>query len=154
MILTPVLQSYSVNNVIVTSGAFIISTFDEISVRYDEVAWKFTQGCYGKVVRSKITNKLGTITITLPQTAAGNAYNSLQFKTLSDIKGINGVIPVSISDLWGGSLHVMSKGTIIQYPMSVYSKDATQRQWKIRGELDVNILAARSTTEQLINTIQ
>jgi len=143
-IFSPVLQSYSPKNVIITAGVFLITQWNKVTVKYDEPVWKFDVGCYGKIVRRKINNPLGTITIELPQTAAGNAYNSASATLTDATLGIDGVIPILITDLWGGSLHVMTKGSIVQKPEVTYDKNPTNRVWIFRGEMDLNVLSTRN----------
>jgi len=145
----PVLQSYSPKNVIVTVGTFLMTQWDKVEVKHDEPLWRFDVGCYGKSVRRKVNNPLGTITLELPQTAAGNAYNSATIAIADDILKLDGIVTVFITDIWGGSLHLLTKGSIIQKPTVTYGKDPSKRSWVIRGEMDLNILSSRNAINSI-----
>lgn len=147
----PTIQSYSPRNVIVTTGLFIMTQFDEVQVRPNTTKWTFVNGCYRQYARKRNTNKLATITLTLPQTAQGNAYNSIQALVDEPMLGLNSVLPVTITDLWGGSLHVMPTACIIQTPEATYSAEPTQRQWVFVGELAFSVMALRHAANSISN---
>ena len=150
----PVLQSYSPKNVVVTIGVFLMTQWNKVTVSYDAPLWEFKVGCYGKTVRTKVNNPLGTITIELPQTSAGNAYNSAYLNALDTELNIDSITPVFITDLWGGSLHVMIRGSITQIPDSVYDANPVNRSWVIRGDMDVNVLSARNAINSFGSIVQ
>ncbi len=93
---------------------------------------------YGQIARSRIKSDLATITIVLSQTAPTNAYLAAAEALTSGAIGIDTVIPVILTDLWGGSLHVMPKATIIKQPDIAYGNDPQSRTWVFRGNLVLN----------------
>jgi len=143
-IFSPTLQSYSPSRVLVLVFATIITQWESITVEMDQPRWSIKQGVYGKVARVRTASDLGTITLTLPQTASSNMYMAVNEALTSAEFGIDTVIPIAITDLWGGSLHVMPKATIISKPSVTYGKAPASRSWKLRGNITVNSINVRN----------
>jgi len=136
-------KSYSPKKVIAIVGTFILRSWDEITVDYDEDRWTFDCDMYGNPYRLKNPSNLGTIKISMKQTSLSNSYNSLVYAAISDTINVAGVIPVLIVDLWNAPLHVMPSASISRIPKSTYGKNVTSREWQFRGDLTVNSIAIR-----------
>ena len=156
------IHSYSPKHVLIIGGVIPLTQWDEVTIEYEEDSWEFEVGCYGEVVRKKIKNSFGTITITVPQTSSVNSTLSM-LKVLTDnafdagdysaSTQLDMVIPFSIVDLWGGSLFVMGSGTIVKSPMVGFGKDVKSRQWVIKGNIDVNVMNVLNTAGNLLSLI-
>lgn len=133
-------KSYSPGNVIVVIGPFILKSWEEIEVEYDEDKWKFETGIYDETTRLKNGSSLGTIKITMKQTSVGNTINTGLYALISDTIDLAGVIPVFVHDFWNKPLHVMTTASIVKMPKATYSKRVSERVWTFKGELDVNSL--------------
>ena len=143
-------QSYSPGNVIAWVGLTLVSQWDSITVTRDKPRWRIVEGMYGQIARSRIDSNLATITIVVPQTSTSNAYLALTEELTSGDMHVDTVVPVVISDLWGGSLHVMTKATIMKQPSISYGKDPKSRTWVFRGNLDLNAQNAGNIVQDAI----
>jgi hypothetical protein len=126
--------TYSSDDVSVIVGATIITDFEEIAVTQDEDSWSFSAGSSGEVTRSKNSNKLGSIAITLMQTKR----EQLQLVALQESDAL---IPVVIKDNNGASIHVITEATLVKAPDANYGKtEAQTRVWTFKGKLTANIV--------------
>jgi len=121
-------KTYDPSLVSVIIGGSIIKSWDIVKVGRDNDRWKMTEGTSGEVTRTKNTSLLGTVTLTLPQASSDNA-------TLSSFEVAGSLIPCMIMDKGGTSLHTMPEGTVIKIADAEYGKDATTREWIIKGEI-------------------
>ena len=140
-------KSYSPRNVIVTAGFTLITQWEKLTVAYDKNAFSLIAGAYGKVVKKRTMNPLGTITLVLPQTGNANAYLAAQ-RTIANLSYTTN-LAITITDLWGGSLHFMSSGTILKVPDISYSKDPESRAWVVKGVMDLSVLNAMDIIQSL-----
>lgn len=136
-------KSYSPKKVVAIVGTFILKSWDEITVDYNEDRWSIDCDRHGNAYRVKNPSNIGTIEITVKQTSLSNTYNSLVYTAISDTLDVAGVIPVLIVDLWNAPLHVMPAASIMRVPKSTYAKSVTSRTWQFKGDLTVNSVAIR-----------
>jgi len=130
----PDVKTYSPVQGSLIVGGSIVESWRTVSVAEDEDGWTFdVDSNSGETTRTENASKLGTFTVTLPQASTDNA-------TLSAFKAAKSLIAVSFIDNSGASLHVMPLGTIVKVADAEYAKEAGDREWTIRGNLDVNIL--------------
>jgi len=114
-------------------GGSIIASWREVSVARDEDGFTFdVDTSSGEATRTKNASKLGTFTVTLPQASGDNA-------TLSALEVTDALVAVMFKDNSGNSLHVMPFGTIVKGADAGYAKEAGDREWTIRGNLDVHL---------------
>jgi hypothetical protein len=121
-------KTYDPGQVSLIVGGTIIKSWDKIAVAMDEDDWSFAAGTSGEVTRVKNLNRLGAITIALPQTSADNAV-------LSAFRVSGALLPCIVKDASGNSLHVMPEGTVVKPADSEYGKEAAQREWMVKGAI-------------------
>ena len=121
-------KTYDPGQVSLIVGGTIIKSWNKIQVAKDEDSWTFSAGTQGEVTRTKNLNRLGTITVTLPQASQDNA--SLSAFSISDA-----LLSCIVKDASGASLHVMPEGTVVKPADSEYGKEAGEREWAIKGSI-------------------
>ena len=121
-------KTYDPSQVSIIVGGTIIKSWNKVAVAKDEDDWSFSAGTSGEVTRTKNLNRLGTITITLPQTSKDNA--SLSAFSISD-----SLLSCIVKDASGASLHVMPEGTVVKPANSEYAKESGEREWAVKGSL-------------------
>lgn len=119
-------------------GLLIDSGFaDGEFVRMEQESDDFTDvnGTDGEVTRSKTNDRRVTITITLMQTSEGNS--KLSAINILDRRANNGagVGPFLLKDRSGTAI-AGGSCWIAKPPSTVYGREATAREWKLRGILD------------------
>lgn len=122
-------------NVIV--GGSIINSWNTVSVDFDEDEQFQSVGTSGEVTRSINASKMGTATLTLPQSSADNA-------TLSAIAEAKSIISFSTIDKSGNSVHVMAQAFVAKRAPSEYTKESGEREWTLKGNLDVHLPAGNN----------
>lgn len=125
-------RTYSPKEVLVVVGVVPVLTFNSVAIQYSRPRWSFYEGTQGELTRGKVNSALGSISIEIPRTSLFN-------DGLSGMYALGGVIPVAIKDLLGISIHVMSKGTIINMPSTSYEKNVKDNRWIISGKLSLNV---------------
>jgi hypothetical protein len=121
-------KTYDPMQVSIIIGGSIIKSWDQVVVSRDNDRWNFSEGTSGEVTRTRNASRLGSIKIVLPQASADNAV-------LSAFEVVGSLIACSVLDKGGLSVHVMPEGTVTRIPDAEYSKEATQREWIVKGEL-------------------
>lgn len=121
-------KTYDPGQVSLIVGGTIIKSWNKIAVAKDEDDWSFSAGTTGEVTRVKNLNKLGTITITLPQTSQDNGFMSAFAVT-------GALLACIVKDGSGRSLHVMPEGTVVKPANSEYAKEPVEREWAIKGSV-------------------
>lgn len=132
-------KSYIPENVSVIIGAGIIQSWNEVTIEMAEDRWTFKAGTTGEVTRTKNANKLGTITLKIPQTSTDNAV-------LSALYLAGAQIPCLIKDNEGTSIHTMPAGTLVKMPNAIYGKESGEIEWQIKGDIPdaMNILGGNN----------
>jgi len=125
------MKTYSPKEVSIIVGTLIVSNFESVSVELDEDEWSFVAGADGELTRIENANKLGTATLVLKQSAESN-------DALSGLAVTGGTFPFVVADKSGKSLHVMPEATIAKRPMAEYGKEASDREWTIKGKLSIH----------------
>lgn len=96
--------------------------------------YTFQEGADGSIVSCATGSKLVRVTISLLQTAAGNATLSAIHQIDKKTKNGGGVAPLMIRDRQGLSILFCSRARITKFPDSEYATGVTNRQWVIVGE--------------------
>lgn len=121
-------KTYDPDQVSVIVGGTIIRSWNKVAVAKDEDSWNFSAGTTGEVTRTRNLNKLGAITITLPQTSQDNAF-------LSAFHVSGALLSCTVKDGSGRSLHVMPEGTVVRPANSDYAKESGEREWVVKGSI-------------------
>ena len=121
-------KTYDPGQVSLIVGGSIIKSWNTIAVAKDEDDWSFAAGTTGEVTRTKNLNRLGAITITLPQTSQDNGV-------LSAFAVTGGLLSCIVKDASGRSLHVMPEGTVVKPADSEYGKESGEREWMVKGSI-------------------
>ena len=134
----PDVKTYDPSQGSLIIGGAIVGSWRTVAVVKDEDGFSFDSDTNsGEATRTKNSSKLGTITVTLPQASADNAG-------LSAHEAAGSLIACVFKDNSGLSLHVMPLGTIVKGADAEYAKEAGDREWSIRGNLDVHLNAGNS----------
>lgn len=123
-------NTYDPKKVIITFGGVPLTGFaDGTFVQIDPSSEFATKkvGADGEVIRSLSNDFTHTIQITLSQTSASNNYLS----TCANIDKLSGkgMLPLSIVDLNGTTVHFWAQAWISQEPSETYEKESGDRQW-------------------------
>lgn len=121
-------KTYDPSQVSLIVGGTIIKSWNKIVVAKDEDSWSFSAGTSGEVTRTRNLNRLGAITVTLPQTSADNGM-------LSAFEVSGALLSCIVKDGSGRSLHVMPEGTVVKPADSEYAKESGEREWAIKGSV-------------------
>jgi hypothetical protein len=121
-------KTYDPGQVSLIVGGSIVKSWNKIAVAKDEDDWTFSAGTSGEVTRTRNLNRLGAITITLPQTSQDNGI-------LSAFSLAGGLLSCIVKDVSGTSLHVMPEGTVVKPADSEYGKESGEREWSIKGSI-------------------
>ena len=131
----PDVKTYDPSQGSLIVGGSIVASWRTVAVVKDEDGFTFDSDTNsGEATRTKNASKLGTFTVTLPQASSDNA-------TLSAFEITGALISCVFKDNSGNSLHVMPLGTIVKGADSEYGKEAGDREWTVRGNLDVHVPA-------------
>lgn len=122
------MKNFDPEQLSVIIGGSIIKNWNTVVVEYDETRWTFKSGTRGEVTRVKNLNKLGRIGITMDMSSDDNDILSAYFNA-------DTVVSCIIKDNNGTSLITMPKGTVSDAPSSEFGKEATEREWNIRGKI-------------------
>lgn len=121
-------KTYDPSEVAIIIGGSIISSWNSITIAREEDGWTFSTGTSGEVTRTKNLNKMGTLTLLLPQTSADNAV-------LSAFQIAENVLACSVIDKSGTSIGLMPEGTVVKVPDSEFAKESGEREYQIKGDL-------------------
>jgi len=127
------MKNYNPKEVTLIIGGRIIKSWNTVRVAMDEDEWTFTAGTTGESTRTKNANKLGSLVITSPQASEDNAF-------MSAFQASGTLIPCSVVDKSGTSIHVMAKGTVVKMPDAEYGKEAGEREWTVKGDIETNLV--------------
>lgn len=127
------MKTYDPSQVVVIVGGSIVKSWISVAAARDEENFMMTVGTQGEVTRTKNANKMGVITLVLPQASVDNL-------TLSGFFNLGTQISVSVTDKSGVSLHVIPEATVTKSPDAAYGKEAGEYEWLIRGNLSVHVL--------------
>ena len=126
-------KTYDPSQVSVIIGGSIIKSWNTVTAARDEENFMMTVGTQGEATRTKNANKMGVITLVLPQASVDNLI-------LTGFFNLGTQISVSITDKSGVSLHVIPEATVTKSPDASYGKEAGEYEWLIRGNLSVHVL--------------
>jgi len=131
------MRTYDPSKVSVVFWFTLLTGWDTVRLSREEDGVSFTAGTSGEVTRAINHNKLGTITLTYPQAASENLI-------LSGYEATKVTIPVTVIDKSGTTLAIMKFGTVVKPPDSDLGKEATTREWLIKGEMPVMIIGGNN----------
>lgn len=123
-------KTYSAKDVFVAVGARALTGFSEdskVTVEYSEDFWTKQTGVDGETTRSKQNNFSGTITIRLMRSSDDNEYLSGLF--IQDKLSSDGVVPITIKDNLGTTLHFTPSAWIMKPPADEVARDANEKEW-------------------------
>jgi len=132
------LRTYDSSRVSVAFGPVLLTSWDTVRISREEDGAMFSVGTSGEISRSINANKLGTITLTYPQTSTENLI-------LSGYEFSKVTVPVTIIDRSGSTVAIMKFGTVVKPPDSDLGKETTTREWLIRGELSVMTIGGNAS---------
>jgi len=126
-------KSYDPKKVIVTFGGVPLTgyadgKFIEISAN-DPDGFKKQVGADGEVGRAQSSDNTHNVKVTLMQTSLSNNYMS-GVRNSDKLTG-KSCLPLSITDINGGSLHYWPQAWIKGDPTWGYGKELEERQWEI-----------------------
>ena len=127
------MKTYDPSQVSVIIGGSIVKSWISVSAEPDEEGWMMTVGTQGEATRTKNANKMGVVTLVLPQASVDNAI-------LSAFWNAGAQISVAVTDKSGVSLHAIPEATVTKSPDAAYGKEAGEYEWLIRGDLSVHVL--------------
>lgn len=130
-------KTYSPTDVSITvGGKYKIDVFNSVAVATAEARLSHKAASTGQLTRTINANKLGTITLVLPQTTVKNAELLAEFKrVLSNYSNATGFTSIDVKDNLGQSIHRIIQASITKVPDANYDKDATDRTWVFEGGL-------------------
>jgi len=132
------LRTYDPSRVSVAFGPVLLTGWDTVRISREEDGAMFSVGTSGEISRSINANKLGTITLTYPQTSTENLI-------LSGYEFSKVTVPVTIIDRSGSTVAIMKFGTVVKPPDSDLGKETATREWLIRGELSVMTIGGNAS---------
>jgi len=121
-------RTYDPSQVSLSFGVSLLTGWDNIRISRAEDSVMFSAGTSGELTRSINQNKLGSLTLTYPQSALDN-------EILSGYEITKVALPATVVDRGGTTVALMKFGTVVKPPDSDFGKEATQREWVITGEL-------------------
>lgn len=127
------MKTYDPSQVSVIIGGSIIKSWNTVTAARDEENFMMTVRTQGEATRTKNANKMGVLTLVLPQASVDNLILTGFFNQGTQIS-------VSITDKSGVSLHVIPEATVTKSPDAAYGKEAGELEWLIRGNLTVHVL--------------
>lgn len=124
------LKTYDPSEGILAVGGALLESWNTITPDFAEDQNLMSVGTTGEVTRTKNANRLGTITINLPQTSSDNAV-------LSALALADTVINISFIDKSGTSVITIPSGVFVKQPSGVFGKDAADgsRDWQLTGKM-------------------
>lgn len=123
------MKTYNPKEVSVIIGGLILKSWNIVTVEMDEDRALFTSGTTGEATRTINNNKLGAITIELPQSSADNLI-------LSGLLVADAIVPCMVKDNQGNSIHIMAEGALVKFPSSEYGPEHGTREWQIKGNIN------------------
>lgn len=126
----PNTKTYNPKEVSVIVGGHIVNSWNTATIAREEDGFFFATGTTGESSRAKNANKMGTLTIVLPQTSVDN-------DALSALELSGALVPCSIIDKSGTTLAVMPQGTVLKQADAELGKELGEREWIIKGDIDV-----------------
>ncbi|GHV79125.1 hypothetical protein AGMMS49944_09160 [Spirochaetia bacterium] len=126
----PIVTTYDPKKVIITYGGVPIGGYaDGTFIQVDAAEAYFAKkvGADGEVTRSMSNNNTHSVAITLQQSSLSNQHLST-CKNLDKLTGL-GMLPLSITDLNGGTLFFWPQAWVVQDPPWGFAKENTDRAW-------------------------
>lgn len=133
---------YDPESIIIAFGPNVLSGFAEgtkVRVERDEDTFTKKVGVDGEVTRTRNMNRAGSVTVMLMQTSASNLVLSALHN--ADELSPNGVsiLPLTVKDNAGNSLHTALSAWIKKTPASEHGKDVGEREWVLDTGPMVNV---------------
>lgn len=127
-------KTYRPDQVSLSVGGSLITSWDKIRVVKENDDWTFQEGTTGEIARVKNLGKLGMVEVELQQTSSDNdIFSAYQ---ISD-----STVLVSVIDKSGKTVAIIPEATIVKPADSEFGKEPTNRVWQAKGGLDVYVVA-------------
>jgi len=124
----PATKTYDPGKVSILFGVTLLTGWNQVRIARDEDGVTYSVGTSGEVCRSINYNKLGTITLTFPQSNSENA-------TMSAYEISKATVAVTIIDKSGTTVAIMEYGTVTKPAEVTLAKEASEREWVTKGNL-------------------
>lgn len=127
-----IIKTYNCKEVIMVVGPHMISGYAEDSfVTLEPNGEGITKvvGCDGEVARALDPDDTYKVRISLLQTSDSNEY--LQSLLDYDLSTGNGIVPLIIKDLRGGTILQAEQAWIVRAPGRVYGRANQNREWEL-----------------------
>lgn len=121
-------KTYDPGKVSIMAGISMLTGWDEVTVDRAEAGVKYTVGTHGEVCRTISYNRLGTISITYPQSQNEN-------EILSAYEISKAAIEVMLIDKSGKTVAIMEYGTVTKPATTKFGNAAENRPWVIEGNI-------------------
>ena len=142
-------RTYDPSQVNLVLGITVLNNWDTIRIAYEEDQITHSAGTQGEVTRTLNANKLGTITVTCPQTSIDNGvfsnYAISKFVVPCTVLDLNGT--GQLLGQVGATKVIMPMGSVVKLSDSELAKESGQREWTIRGKLDVYYVGSNTLDE-------
>lgn len=124
------LKTYDPGDVVVAVGGALLASWNQITAEFAEDQNLMSVGTTGETTRTKNANRMGMVTINIPQTSSDNAV--LNALALAD-----SVVNVSIADKSGTTIITIPEAVFQKAPNIVLGKDAADgsRDWLLTGKM-------------------
>ena len=132
-----VTKTYNPKEVSLIIGGHIVNSWNTATPVRDEDGFTFATGTTGESSRAKNANKMGTITIVLPQTSGDN-------DALSAFELAGALIPCMLVDKSGTTIISMAQGTVVKQADAEFGKELAEREWTIKGDIDVILIGGNN----------
>jgi hypothetical protein len=133
---------YDPGSVIVVFGTLNLSGFSDgtmVRVERDEDAFTKKVGADGECTRTRNRNRCGSVTVTLMQSSASNLALAALLTADELTPGGTSILPITVKDNQGNSLHTALDAWIRKTPSAEYAKEVGSREWVIDTGKMVNI---------------
>lgn len=120
-------KTYSVEDVVLTFGGYVLTNWDSISIRQLHPDFKIVSGIRGKNTRIRTLNTAAEIVLTIPSLSDANTVMG-EISELDRIYG-TGRIVLTIKDISGMEVFSTEDAFITQVPERVYGIEVPVRTW-------------------------
>jgi hypothetical protein len=127
-------RTYNPKEVLISFGIHPVSGFAEdsfINIEPNGDGVSTVVGCDGEVINSLDPNETATVTVTLLQESLTNAYLDKMWKLYSKSYRSEGMFPITVKDLRGGTLDSCEQAWVVKHSSRGYGKTQQSRELTI-----------------------
>jgi hypothetical protein len=131
-------KTYSPADVMVVIGdssPVIIEVFNSVEIAMEEDKISHSAAATGQSTRVINASKLGTITLTLPQTTKDNEKILKEYKKILKNYAKGAFTMIDVRDKLGQSKHIINRASINRVANSNYEKESSNRAWAFTGDV-------------------